>query len=126
MTVGKGILAVAASLGVATLVCFPEVFFGPSNNGSATSGATGISTAYNGSVGKFVEAMDAKYPGQVAPDDAAIIGYSVCQAFDADPATAYKTFMAKEAASGADSQQAAFVTRTAVQTICPRHKSHLP
>lgn len=62
----------------------------------------------------------------VAPNDAAVIGYSVCQTFDADPTTAYKTFMAREAAFGANAQQAAFVKRTAVQTICPRPNSHLP
>lgn len=100
--------------------------FGPSGNAGASSQAAGISAAYNGSVSKLVAAVEAKYPAQVAPDDAAIIGYSVCQAFDADPATAYQSFMAKEASAGADVQQAAFVTSTAVQTICPRHKSHLP
>lgn len=125
MTVGTGVLA-AAGLGITTLICFPEVLSGLPNGDSTTSNPTSISAAYDGSVSKFVEAVDAKYPGQVAPNDAAIIGYSVCQAFDADPATAYQTFMAKEAAAGAGREQAAFMTRTAVATICPRHKSHLP
>ncbi|MDQ0731139.1 DUF732 domain-containing protein [Arthrobacter sp. B1I2] len=125
MTVGKGVLAVAASLGVATLVCFPEVFFGQSN-ASTPSTPTGLSAAYNGAIPSFVEAVNAKYPGAVPADDAAIIGYTVCQTFDADPATAYASFMAQEKAAGASVQQADFMTRTAVQTICPRQKSHMP
>lgn len=119
----QGIFVVAAAIGVAGVVCVPELVFGK-EDAQATS--VGLSVAYNGSIPAYVDVVNKKYDGAVPADDAAIIAYAVCQAYDADPATAYLIFTAKATASGMSADRAAYMTRTAVETVCPRHRSHLP
>jgi hypothetical protein len=116
-TFGQGAFVLAASLGVSGFLIFGGT------DTAQTADATGPS--YSQSVSSFVAAVDAKYDGAVPANDAAAIALSVCQAFDADADSAYDSFTSKAASIGMESAQADFMARTAVQKVCPRHRSDL-
>jgi len=80
----------------------------------------------NTSLSSYIDAVDRKYSGAVTADDAATIAIGACEAFDAHPVSAYASFTERSVTSGLSKSQADFMVRTAVEKVCPHHRSDLP
>lgn len=108
---------------VLALTISGAIIFGGELPSTTPAMAEGYSQA---SLTSFVHAVDGKYDGAVAANDAATIAIGACEEFKKNPGTAYVSFTASSVSAGMSQAQADFMVRTAIEKVCPHHRSDLP